>query len=65
MSTRGMIGIRINGNLMGTYNHFDSYPDGLGNDMVTFIMPWRSSWASSSPWRCCSSPTARCPRIIA
>ena len=37
MSTRGMIGIRVNGTLMGTYNHSDSYPDGLGLDIVKFV----------------------------
>jgi len=36
MSTRGMIGIRAAGKLLGTYNHFDSYPEGLGAEMVQF-----------------------------
>ena len=36
MSTRGMIGIQVNDILLGTYNHFDSYPDGLGKDMAQF-----------------------------
>jgi len=37
MSTRGMLGFRINKKLMGTYNHSDSYPRSLGRDVATFI----------------------------
>ena len=34
MSTRGAIGIRINGQDKLSYNHSDSYPEGLGVDFV-------------------------------
>lgn len=37
MGTRGIMGVRINGQDKLTYNHFDSYPSGLGNDMVKDI----------------------------
>lgn len=30
MSTRGYLGLKKNGKLKGMYNHFDSYPSGLG-----------------------------------
>ena len=36
MSTRGLYGFRKNGIDKCTYNHFDSYPSGLGNDVVKF-----------------------------
>lgn len=34
MGTRGYIGVRINGEDRGSYNHFDSYPSGLGVDFT-------------------------------
>lgn len=34
MGTRGAIGFILDDALVATYNHFDSYPDGLGTDMV-------------------------------
>lgn len=37
MSTRGLYGFRKNGIDKVTYNHFDSYPDGLGADVISFI----------------------------
>ena len=37
MSTRGAYGFRIDGADKVTYNHFDSYPEGLGEDIVRFI----------------------------
>lgn len=37
MGTRGFWGVRDNGRLRTTYNHFDSYPTGLGVQMVEFI----------------------------
>lgn len=37
MSTRGAYGFRINDKDKVTYNHFDSYPDGLGSTIVEFI----------------------------
>lgn len=36
MGTRGCYGFRKNGADKLTYNHFDSYPDGLGTNMVKF-----------------------------
>lgn len=37
MGTRGAIGFRINGQDKITYNHFDSYPDALGENVLKFI----------------------------
>ena len=37
MSTRGYIGIKKKGQLKGMYNHWDSYPSGLGKDLVEII----------------------------
>lgn len=36
MSTRGLYGVRKNGVDKCTYNHFDSYPSGLGSGVVSF-----------------------------
>lgn len=41
MGTRGLIGFIIKGVRKGAYNHFDSYPEGLGNDIVKFILALR------------------------
>lgn len=36
MGTRGFVGFKDdNGDIHGWYNHFDSYPDGLGQQVVT------------------------------
>lgn len=37
MSTRGLVGHIINGEKYGLYNHADSYPEGLGVDVVNFL----------------------------
>ena len=37
MGTRGFWGVRDNGRTRFTYNHFDSYPTGLGVDVAEFI----------------------------
>jgi len=37
MGTRGCFGFRIEGQDKLTYNHFDSYPDWLGRNMIEFI----------------------------
>lgn len=37
MSTRGAFGFRIDGVDKITYNHCDSYPDGLGADVVRWV----------------------------
>lgn len=34
MSTRGYLGLKKNGELKGMYNHFDSYPSGLGVSII-------------------------------
>lgn len=34
MGTRGMIAVQSEGRLVGTYNHYDSYPTGLGRDIA-------------------------------
>lgn len=36
MSTRGAVGFKVNGKYKAAYNHFDSYPYGLGEDVVEF-----------------------------
>lgn len=38
MGTRGAFGFTKNGVNKITYNHFDSYPTGLGFDIIEFIM---------------------------
>lgn len=38
MGTGGLIGFIIKGKARGTYNHFDSYPRGLGKDVLDFIL---------------------------
>lgn len=37
MSTRGAVGIICNGIEKVGYNHCDSYPEGLGNEMIEFL----------------------------
>lgn len=37
MSTRGAYGFHYNGHDYITYNHFDSYPEGLGAKVVEFV----------------------------
>lgn len=37
MGTRGSYGFYKNGMTKATYNHYDSYPEGLGKDVVNFI----------------------------
>lgn len=37
MGTRGAIGFRLNGKDKVSYNHFDSYPSGLGADVVEVL----------------------------
>lgn len=37
MSTRGTIAVTIDGETKGSYNHSDSYPTWLGNEVLKFI----------------------------
>ena len=37
MGTRGAVGFYVDGQTKVTYNHFDSYPEGLGKDTVQKI----------------------------
>ena len=37
MSTRGLIGFRVQDRLIGAYNHSDSYPSWLGAQVVDFV----------------------------
>ena len=37
MGTRGAVGIRFNDTDKVGYNHYDSYPDGLGDEVLEFI----------------------------
>jgi hypothetical protein len=36
MGTRGAVGVKLDGKYYVTYNHFDSYPSGLGKEVVEF-----------------------------
>jgi hypothetical protein len=36
MGTRGAVGVKVDGKYKVTYNHWDSYPDGLGKEVVEF-----------------------------
>jgi hypothetical protein len=36
MGTRGAVGVKVGKKYYVTYNHFDSYPNGLGKNMVEF-----------------------------
>ncbi|KIM38707.1 hypothetical protein M413DRAFT_447659 [Hebeloma cylindrosporum] len=38
MGTRGLLGFIIRGQRHAAYNHWDSYPDGLGKAIVEFIL---------------------------
>jgi len=38
MGTAGVLGFIILGQRYATYNHWDSYPEGLGKDIVEFIL---------------------------
>ncbi|PVH87673.1 hypothetical protein DL98DRAFT_509877, partial [Cadophora sp. DSE1049] len=38
MGTSGLLGLIIKGKRHAAYNHFDSYPAGLGQDIVAFIL---------------------------
>lgn len=42
MGTRGLLGIRKNGEDKATYNHFDSYPSYLGKNTLEFIAEHKS-----------------------
>lgn len=37
MGTRGVFGFRLSGKEYVVYNHYDSYPDGLGVEVIKFI----------------------------
>lgn len=37
MGTRGAVGFILDGKEKITYNHFDSYPSGLGNEVLDFL----------------------------
>lgn len=37
MGTRGSIGFKLKGQYILTYNHWDSYPEGLGSEVIDFI----------------------------
>jgi len=37
MSTNGVVSFQLNGELKTIYNHWDSYPSNLGNDILDFI----------------------------
>ncbi len=47
MGTRGILGFRIGGKDKLTYNHNDSYPGGLGSDVVKAVLKMkRMGWAA-------------------
>lgn len=41
MGTRGFVGLVNNGVEKITYNHFDSYPSGVGTDLLAELVPYR------------------------
>jgi hypothetical protein len=43
MGTRGLFGVRIDDTDKLTYNHFDSYPTGLGKGLADQLKPFVSS----------------------
>jgi hypothetical protein len=47
MSTRGFVGYRYKGKIHGWYNHSDSYPDGLGRDVLEKFMKHTRSQLST------------------
>jgi hypothetical protein len=38
MGTRGLLGFIVKGVRKGTFNQFDSYPSGLGDTIIKFIL---------------------------
>jgi len=44
MSTRGLIGVIVDDTIKTSYNHFDSYPSGLGVDIVNQIADMLKRW---------------------
>ena len=56
MSTNGSIGICIKGNTHWIYNHFDSYPSGLGQRLVSQIKVADIAW-----WR--EAASELCPTV--
>ena len=47
MSTRGYYGIKKKGELKGSYNHWDSYPSGLGKDLVDELNMYTGGFETS------------------
>jgi hypothetical protein len=43
MGTRGALGFRVNGEDKLMYNHFDSYPEGLGSEVLEFLRGWEEN----------------------
>lgn len=43
MGTRGLIGVIADGVFKGTYNHFDSYPEGLGVEVAKQVVTMREN----------------------
>ncbi len=52
MGTRGLVGIKVNGKYSGYYNHFDSYPDGLGHGMIEFVKKLDASNIETMKYNC-------------
>ena len=38
MGTHGLLAFVVNGRTKGVYNHYDSYPTGLGHEIIKFIL---------------------------
>lgn len=51
MGTRGAFGVRVNGQDKLTYNHFDSYPEGLGKTIVRDIQAEIAESGGFEGWR--------------
>lgn len=46
MGTRGIFGVVVDGEVKASYNHFDSYPDGLGESIVNQVAFMLKEWGA-------------------
>lgn len=46
MGTRGIFGVVVDGEVKASYNHFDSYPDGLGESIVNQVAFMLKEWGT-------------------
>ena len=58
MGTRGFVGFCAEGNETIVYNQFDSYPSGIGLDVLEFARTV-NTWEVSDPWEVVKNQAAR------